>query len=107
MKKIKYNLNENPTLQSKNVAYLVDINNVDIMRQYITKHYTSKPFNSETWANWFDNVIGCKIQQNPTQKYSLYFQDNDTIYWDTAKYAYRYDYEIYYMRPLMKVMTIE
>lgn len=96
-------------MQSENVAYLVDINNVDIMRQYITKHYTdtSKPFNSDTWTDWFDNVIGTKIQQNPTQKYSLYFSDSTTVYWDTAKYAYRYDYDIYYKVPQTPVMIIE
>lgn len=39
MKKIKFNINERPKMEVEKVGYLVDINNVDIMRQYVDNYY--------------------------------------------------------------------
>lgn len=40
MKKIIFDINKKPLLDSDGVAYLVDSKNVDIMRQYIVQYYS-------------------------------------------------------------------
>ena len=105
MKKIQFNLNERPKLESENVAYVVNSENFNIMRQYVENYYKSKPPHGESWADWFDELIGDEIRQNPEQDYSIYF--GYTLFWDSVDYAYKHGYDLYYIIPPMKVMTIE
>lgn len=99
------NFNEKPKISSEKAAYLVDIENVDIMRQYVAKHYPGNAFTNDTWTDWFDNVIGNSVKRYPSEKYTLYFHDSE-IYWDTEVYAYQHEYNIYYIRPNVIPMSL-
>lgn len=100
MKEIKFNLNEKPKTREEHVAYLVTIENVDLMRQYVNKYSTGASYVG-SWVTWFDAVIGSKIKQYPRNKYYLYFSNGWTLGWDGINngVAKRYHYEIYYVVP--------
>ena len=100
MKKIQFNLNEKPTYVTEHVAYLVTIENVNLMRQYIEK-FCEQSVGGYLWIPWFDNVIGNKIKKNPSNMYYLYFKKEHALGWDEFDngVAKRHHYDIYHVVP--------
>ena len=109
MKKIKFDITKRPKTDAEHVAYLVDKENVDIMRQYVDKYYRTSSGYFKSWPKWFDEIIADKIIQNPSSTYYLYFGNKQSICWDEGyiDVAERYGYEIYYVVSIPEIITME
>lgn len=84
MKKIIFDINKKPLLDSDGVAYLVDSKNVNIMRQYIVQYYSQCYCVSDegrTYVDWFDEIIITKLKQHPDNSYFIYFSPK-RLSWD-------------------------
>ena len=109
MKKMKFNINERPKTEAEKVVYLVDKENVDIMRQYVGKYYPGYQAGIESWSKWFENIIAYKIMQHPSNSYYIYFENEQSLCWDEGyiDVAEQYGYETYYIEPPVLLMEFE
>lgn len=109
MKEIRFNINEKPKTQDEDVAYLVDINNVDLIAQYVEKYYADKPeFWTRPCIDWYNEHIGNDIRMHTDTTYIIYFGEWSLGWDDTYNaVAYEYNYDIYHIVPQPTLMTLE
>lgn len=101
MKEIKFNINQLPKTENEQVAYLVDITNVDFIQQYVDKYY------DKSWSHWFCDDISNLIKKKRSRKFYIYFTKNTVGYdYYTHSIANKKGYDIYYVID-NSVMTIE
>ena len=108
MNRTRFILSNKPQLEWDFVAYFVDENNVDLIRQYIEKYYQQYPaiVGYKSWLNWFNELIGKEIKTNHEKTFIIYFRQTELGY-DYGDEAVAYDegYQLYYVDDATKCVV--